>query len=146
MERGCGGYSYLHSVSYLTLTAGDKGIKCLSMSPKQCRKGTFREATARHDGDLVSAACHGAPLAAQPPATCAWKGLRATCWWVSWSAGIEWLLAAAYALPRPLSCRVRELVARRVLPGRVARHGKFLEMPWLAFPASSSCRGLVSLA
>uniref|UniRef100_A0A8R7PAI0 Uncharacterized protein n=1 Tax=Triticum urartu TaxID=4572 RepID=A0A8R7PAI0_TRIUA len=31
------------------------------------------------------------------------------------------------------------------LPGRVARRGKFLEMPWLAFPASSSCRGLVSL-
>src|SRR3954463_16454650 len=35
-------------------------------------------------------------------------------------------------LPRPLSCRVRELAAHRVLPGRVARRGKFLEMPWLA--------------
>ena len=29
----------MHSVSYLTLTAGDKGIKCPSVSPKQCRKG-----------------------------------------------------------------------------------------------------------
>ena len=43
--------------------------------------------------------------------------------------------AAASALPRSLSCRVRELVAHRALPGRVARRGKFLEMPWLAFPA-----------
>src|SRR3954466_254185 len=42
-----------------------------------------------------------------------------------------------------MSCRVQELAAFRALPGRVARRGKFLEMPWLAFPASSSCRGLV---
>src|SRR4051812_5005745 len=26
-------------LSYLTLTAGDKGIKCPSASPKQCEKG-----------------------------------------------------------------------------------------------------------
>ena len=32
-KRG-GWYSYLYSVSYLTLTAGDKGIKCPSVSPK----------------------------------------------------------------------------------------------------------------
>src|SRR3954465_1639232 len=115
MERCCGRYRYLHSVSYLTLTAGDKGIKCLSTSLKQCRKGTVRGATARHDGDLVSAACHSVPLAAQPPATYAWKGPRATRRWVCWSTGTGWLLAAASALPRQLSCRVRELVARRVL-------------------------------
>src|SRR3954463_13198858 len=42
-----------------------------------------------------------------------------------------------------MSCRVWELVAHRALPGRVARRGKLLEMPWLAFPASFSCRGLV---
>ena len=30
----CGWYSYLYSVSYLTLMAGDKGIKCPSTSPK----------------------------------------------------------------------------------------------------------------
>ena len=34
MERCCGWYNYLYSVSYLTLTAGDKGIKCPSTSPK----------------------------------------------------------------------------------------------------------------
>ena len=39
MERCCGWYNYLYSVSYLTLTAGDKGIKCPSASPKQCKKG-----------------------------------------------------------------------------------------------------------
>ena len=34
-------YSYRYcgySVPYLTLTAGDKGIKCLSESPKQCKR------------------------------------------------------------------------------------------------------------
>ena len=30
----CGWYNYLYNVSYLTLTAGDKGIKCPSTSPK----------------------------------------------------------------------------------------------------------------
>ena len=35
-KRG-GWYSYLYSVSHLTLTAGDKGIKCPSVSPKQCK-------------------------------------------------------------------------------------------------------------
>src|SRR3954467_5621500 len=114
MEICCGRYSYLHSVSYLTLTAGDKGIKCLSTSPRRCRKGTVRGATACHDGDLVSAACHSVPLAAQPPATYAWKGPGATHRWVSWSAGTEWLLACrGKCLAAPLSCRVRELVARR---------------------------------
>ena len=42
------------------------------------------------------------------------------------------------------SCRVQKLVAHRTLPGRAVHRGKFLEVPWLAFPASSSCRGLVS--
>ena len=37
-KRG-GWYSYLYSAPYLTLTAGDKGIKCMCESPKQCRKG-----------------------------------------------------------------------------------------------------------
>src|SRR3954471_12225012 len=42
-----------------------------------------------------------------------------------------------------MSCRARELVAHRALPERGARRGKPLVAPWLAFPASSSCRGLV---
>ena len=74
MEKECGRYIYLYSVSYLTLTAGDKGIKCPSVSPKQCKTGTIRDTTACHDGYLVSAACHCAPLAAQPPTTLPWRG------------------------------------------------------------------------
>ena len=145
MERCCSWYNYLYSVSYLTLTAGDKGIKCPSALPKQCKKGLSGTPPFATMANLVSTACHRAPLAAQPPATYAWKGPRATRWWMCWSAGTEWWLVAASALPRSLSCRVRELVTHRALPGRVARRGKFLEMPRLAFPASSSCRGLVSL-
>ena len=38
------------------------------------QKGTVGDANVRHDGDLVSVACHRAPLAAQPHATRAWKG------------------------------------------------------------------------
>src|SRR6187401_3194363 len=93
------------------------------------QKGAVMGATVRHDGYLVSAACHRVPLAAQPPATYAWKGPRATRWWMCWSAGTEWKLAAASALPRSLSCRVRELAAHLALLGRVARRGKFPEMP-----------------
>src|SRR3954468_2648779 len=76
------------------------------------QKRTVRDATVRHDGDLVSAACHSAPLAAQPPATYAWKGPRATRWWVCWSAGTEWLLACRGKVP----CRGRCLVASGSLP------------------------------
>ena len=71
-----------------------------------------------------------------------------------WSAGTKWGFPAASSLPRSLSCRVWELVARRALPGRRARRGK---LSWYAlsglpgklllpgsclFPARSSCRGL----
>ena len=37
------------------------------------QKGTVRDAIVHHDGDLVSFACPCAPLAAQPPATRAWR-------------------------------------------------------------------------
>src|SRR3954466_1215602 len=39
MEKRCSWYSYSYSVSYLTLAAGDKGIKCPSASLQQCKKG-----------------------------------------------------------------------------------------------------------
>ena len=129
------------------------------------QKGTVRDATARHDGSLVRFACHRAPLAAQPPATRAWKGPQSDTlvdvlergYRVAACRGKR--LAAAVVLSRLEACRppglempwsvfpasssCRGLVA---LPGRVARRGMFLGMPWLAFLVSSSCRGLVSLA
>src|SRR3954463_11024573 len=47
MVECCSGYSCLHSgctvLSYLTLTAGDKGIKCPSVSPRWCREVDRRE-------------------------------------------------------------------------------------------------------
>ena len=129
------------------------------------QKRTVRGATVRHDGDLVSFACHCAPLAAQPPATRAWRGPQGDTLVDALESGRRVAacrgncLAAAAILSGPEACRspgfevpclvfpasssCRGLVA---LPERVARRGKFLEMPWLAFPASSSCRGLVSLA
>ena len=38
MERCCSRYSYLLQCIILTLTAGDKGITCPSVSPKQCKR------------------------------------------------------------------------------------------------------------
>ena len=111
-KRG-GWYSYLYSVSYLTLTAGDKGIKCPSESPKQRGKGpswappfatmailSASHATAHHWLHSLS------PRAPR-------KAPRVTRWWMCWSVGTEWLLAAASALPRSSSCRARKLVAHR---------------------------------
>ena len=127
------------------------------------QKGTVRDATARHIGSLVSFACPHAPLAAQPPATRAWKGPQSDRLLDALERGHRVAacrgkrLAAAVILSGPEACRspglevpwlvfpasssCRGLVA---LPERVARRGKFLGVPWLAFPASSSCRGLVS--
>ena len=70
------------------------------------QKGTVRGATARHDGSLVSFACHRAPLAAQPLATRAWKGPPERH--VSGCAG-AWVQSGY--LPRQASCRGRRLVA-----------------------------------
>ena len=129
------------------------------------QKRTVRDATACHDGYLVSAACHHAPLAAKPLATRAWKGPQGDTLVDVLERGYRVVacrgkrLAAAVVLSGPEACRspglempwlvfpasssCRGLVA---LPGRVARRGKFLRMPWLAFLTRSSCQGLVSLA
>ena len=118
------------------------------------QKRTVRGATVRHDGDLVSFACHYAPLAAQPPATHAWRGPQG-----------DTLVDALERGHRVAACRGKRLAVAVILSGleasrspglevpwlrlvalpeRVALRGKFLGVPWLAFPASSSCRGLVS--
>ena len=129
MERCCGWYNHLYSVSYLTLTAGDKGIKCPSVSPKQCRKGP--SGTPPFAMIAILSASHATAhrwlhsLLPRAPG----KAPRATRWWMRWSVGTGWLLAAASALPRSLSCRARKLVVHRALPGHAARRGKFLEMP-----------------
>ena len=99
------------------------------------QKRTVRGSTTRHDGDLVSFACHRAPLATQPSATRAWKG--------SQSDTLVDVLERGY---RVAACRGKRLAAAVALSERVARRSKFIGASWLAFPASSSCQGLVSLA
>ena len=155
MEKEIGRYSYLYcsySVSYLTLMAGDKGIQCPSELPKQCKKRPLgappfattapscqRRLPPRSAG--CTASCHARLERPQGDTLVdvLERGYRVVA-----CRGKR--LAAAVVLSRPEACRVRKLVAHRALPGRAARRGKFLEMPWLAFPASSSCRGLVSWA
>ena len=70
------------------------------------QKRTVRGATARHDGDLVSFACHRAPLAAQPPATRAWKGLQG-----------DKLVDVLERGRRVAACRGKRLAAAAVLSG-----------------------------
>ena len=75
------------------------------------QKRTVRGASVRHDGDLVSVACHRAPLAAQPLATRAWKGPQGDTlvdvlerrYRVAACCGKR--LAAVVVLPRPEACR-----------------------------------------
>ena len=88
------------------------------------QKGTVRGATAYHDGDLVSIACHRAPLAAQPPATRAWESPQG-----------DTLVDALERGHRVTACRGKCLAAVVVLsgsgacahlalPGRMVRRGK----------------------
>ena len=148
MEKECGRYSYLycrHSVSYLTLMAGDKGIKCPSVSPNQCKQ--------RPSGvpPIATMAFSSAPLATVHP----WLHSlsprapgRAPERHVGGCAGAR---VRCGRLPRQVACRGRCLVGLGSLsftePCRGAWRvaASFLETPWLAFPASSSCWGLVFL-
>src|SRR3954470_2446578 len=73
-------------LSYLTLTAGDKGIKCPSASPQTVQKVAVRGATVRHDGYLVSVAlpasssCQGLVLRVAFPASSSCRGLASFEW------------------------------------------------------------------
>ena len=83
------------------------------------QKRTAGDATARHDGDLVSVACHRAPLAAQPLATRAWKGPQGDTLVDVLECGYRVVacrgkrLAAAVVLPRPEACRSPGLAGTR---------------------------------
>ena len=83
------------------------------------QKGTVRDATACHDGDLVSTACHRAPLAAQPPATRAWRGPQSDTLVDVLERGYRVVvfrgkrLAAVVVLLRPEACRSPGLAGTR---------------------------------
>ena len=114
-------------LSYLTLTVGDKGIKCLSVSPRRCGKGPSGAPPFATMAILSAPACHRMPLAAQPPATYARNGPRATRWWVSWSVGCGVVacrgkrLAADVVLSRPGACRSPGLAGTRSASQRASR-------------------------
>src|SRR4051812_27050757 len=117
-------------LSYLTLTAGDKGIKCPSGSPATVPRWTVRGASVCHDGDPVSVACHRTPQAARRPATCLWESPRATRGQVSWSAGLRWWLAAASGFAPAAAFPPPGASAPPGLPrGGGGRRGVFLEWP-----------------
>ena len=120
-----GWYSYLHSVFYLTLTAGDKGIKCTYASPKQCKKGPSGTPP------LATMAILSAPLAT------AHRWLHSLLPRALGKAPGEMLvdvlergyrvvacrgkrLAAAVVLPRPEACRS---------PGLAGTHGASRQVP-----------------
>src|SRR3954464_14859938 len=123
MGECCSGCNCLHSgctvLSYLTLTAGDKGIKCPSASPRRCRE-VDRQERHRLPRWLLcqlrfATACpwlHNLPPRApgMPPER-----------QVGGGAGTQ---ARGGNLPRWMSCRARELVAHRPLPERGTRRGK----------------------
>src|SRR4051812_35797137 len=175
LENAVLGTTICTVLSYLTLTAGDKGIKCPSRSPKQCREGTVRGATVCHDDYPVSVA--SPPHA---PGCAAFRHVRSE--WPQSDTLVDELerrrrvvtcrgkrLAAVDALSRPgaccspvlagtrgasqqVSCRALVgLPSKLLLPGPCASSGRpgKLRLPgpcslWVAFPASSSCRGLGS--
>ena len=91
------------------------------------QKGTVRDATARHDGNLVSAACHRAPLAAQPPATRTWKGPQSDTFVDVLERGYRVAacrgkaLAAASYYYVPTLQRIHQRVALGPFQARVAR-------------------------
>ena len=93
------------------------------------QKGTVRDATACHDGNLVSVACHRALLAAQPLATRAWKGPQGDTLVDVLERGYRVVvfrgkrLAAVVVLSRPEACRS---------PGLAGMHGASRQVPWSA--------------
>ena len=103
----------MYSAPYLTLTAGDKGIKCPSESPKQCRKGPLGAPPFATMAILSASHATAHRWLHSLPPRAPGEAPRATRWWMRWSVGTEWPLAAASALPLLLSCRVRKLVAHR---------------------------------
>ena len=113
-------------------------------------KSTRPCVSVRHGGSFVTAARQRVPQAAQPSATCPWKGPRATRGQMSWSAGTQCKLAPASTSPGSLSCRARKLVALRVLPGRTMRHDISSEALFFGLPGKlllpGSCAGKMSLS
>ena len=97
------------------------------------QKRTVRGATVRHDGDLISFACHCPPLAAQPPATRAWGGPPERH--VGGCAGV-W--AQSGRLPRQVPCRCCYLVGSGSL-SLTGPRGTLVGLPGTLLLSGSCC-------
>ena len=112
------------------------------------QKRTVRGATVRHDGGLVSFACHCAPLAAQPPATRARRGPQSDTLVdalergrrVAACRGKRLAAVVIFAGPRSSSltgprCTVFSLPGKLLLPGPcclAGARGVSRQVPWSA--------------
>src|SRR4051812_44284869 len=161
MARNCAN-SDRTVLSHLTLTAGDKGIKCPSGSPEQCRGGPLGAPPLATGATLPTSHATRAPGCAAPRPVPLGK-LQSD----AWAGGLgrrpeavvcrgKWL-AAVVVLPHLKACRSSGLAGVRGTPRRAflgvpwfGRPGELLPPgPWcfgLVVPASSSCRDLVALA
>ena len=154
----------MYSAPYLTLTAGDKGIKCPSESPKQCRKGPLGAPPFATMAILSASHATAHRWLHSLPPRAPGEAPRATRWWMRWSVGTEWPPAAASALPLLLSCRVRKLVAHRAsrylgwssrqapLAGALSPELKYFVLEWLQGnhggpwrSPGKPCRGVLQL-
>src|SRR3954462_12449074 len=79
MARNCAN-SGRTVLSHLTLTAGDKGIKCPSGSPEQCRGGPLGAPPLATGASPPTSHATCAPQAARRPATCLWGKLQSDAW------------------------------------------------------------------
>src|SRR3954471_5727470 len=158
-------------LSYLLLTVGDQGIKCPSRSPGQHRGGPLGAPPLA----TVVAACHRIPQAARCPATCPWGKPRSDAWAGEQERSPEvaicrgkgacrgGCLPAPDSLPAIRPCRGAWGAAAGFSCGAWVRPSRqaplagvsvfclvYFVLEWScmgsAVPASSSCRGLASLA
>src|SRR3954468_21895074 len=114
LENAVLGTAVCTVLTYLTLTAGDKGIKCPSASPRRCRKGAVWSATVCHDGYSVSVA-----LPPHAPGCPASRHVR-----LEWPQSDAWVdelerRRGVVTLPRQMPCRGWCLVA----PGSLSLTG-----------------------
>src|SRR3954462_7597075 len=88
-------------LSYLLLTAGDKGIKCSSRSLGQHRGGPLGAPPFA----TMAVACHRAPQAARCPATCLWGEPQSDAWAGELERGPEVATCRGKWLAVAVACR-----------------------------------------
>ena len=128
-KRG-GWYSYLYSASYLTLTAGDKGIKCPSELPNSAKK----DRQGRHHLPRWRSCQHRMPL--RTAGCTAFRHARLERPPGRHVGGCAGAWAQSDRLPRQVPCRGRRLVT----PGSLSLTGPCRDA-WRVAASSLRCLG-----